>query len=81
MIASQVARARVAEPIHPVGTHGALAAADPPGLTLASSADVYPDIVHGQAIFGVAERVAGHLLESGSLAGVLESTQQQRSAA
>ena len=30
-----------------------------PGLVVASSAQVYPDIVHGQAILGVAERVAG----------------------
>ena len=30
-----------------------------PGLAVASSAQVYPDIVHGQAILGVAERIAG----------------------
>jgi len=29
-----------------------------PGLAMASSAHVYPDIVHGQAILGVAARVA-----------------------
>ena len=59
-IAAQVARARVAEPIRPVG------AADPElfpaaGLTVASSAHTYPDIVHGQAILGVAERVVAGL--------------------
>ena len=32
-----------------------------PGLVVASSAQVYPDIVHGQAILGVAERIAAGL--------------------
>jgi hypothetical protein len=60
VIASQVARARIAEPIRPAG-------ADAPelfpgaGFTVASSAHTYPDIVHGQAILGVAERVAAGL--------------------
>jgi protoporphyrinogen oxidase len=57
VIAAQVARARVAEPVHPVGS----AKPDPfavPGLVVASSAQVYPDIVHGQAILGVAEKIA-----------------------
>jgi protoporphyrinogen oxidase len=60
VIAAQVARARVAEPVHPVGA----AKPDPfavPGLVVASSAQVYPDIVHGQAILGVAERIAAAL--------------------
>ncbi len=60
VIAAQVARARQAEPIRPAG------AAAPElfpgaGLTLASSAHTYPDIVHGQAILGVAERVVAGL--------------------
>jgi protoporphyrinogen oxidase len=57
VIAAQVARASVAEPVHPVGA----VKPDPfavPGLVVASSAQVYPDIVHGQAILGVAERIA-----------------------
>jgi protoporphyrinogen oxidase len=57
VIAAQVARARVAEPVHPVGA----VKPDPfavPGLVVASSAQVYPDIVHGQAILGVADRIA-----------------------
>ena len=62
VIASQVARARVAEPVHRVGVHPRhpefIAA---PGLVMANSAHVYPDIVHGQAILGVAERVAAEL--------------------
>lgn len=60
VIAAQVARARVAEPVYPVGAPKP----DPfavPGLVVASSAQVYPDIVHGQAILGVAERVAAAL--------------------
>ena len=60
VIAAQVARARVAEPVHPVGA----VKPDPfavPGLVVASSAQVYPDIVHGQAILGVAERIASAL--------------------
>ena len=60
VIAAQVARARVAEPVHPVGA----VKPDPfkvPGLVVASSAQVYPDIVHGQAILGVADRIAAEL--------------------
>lgn len=59
VIATQVARARVAEPIHRFGAHDRVTDLFPaPGLAVASSAHVYPDIVHGQAILGVAERVA-----------------------
>jgi protoporphyrinogen oxidase len=59
VIAAQVARARVAEPIHRFGEHVRISDLFPaPGLAVASSAHVYPDIVHGQAILGVAERVA-----------------------
>jgi protoporphyrinogen oxidase len=62
VIASQVARATVAEPVHRVGVHPRLPDLIPaPGLVMASSAHVYPDIVHGQAILGVAERVATEL--------------------
>jgi protoporphyrinogen oxidase len=60
VIAAQVARARVAEPIHRHGGHVRITDLFPaPGLAVASSAHVYPDIVHGQAVLGVAERVAG----------------------
>jgi protoporphyrinogen oxidase len=59
VIAAQVARARVAEPIHRFGEHVRVSDLFPaPGLAVASSAHVYPDIVHGQAILGVAARVA-----------------------
>jgi protoporphyrinogen oxidase len=60
VIAAQVARARFAEPIRPTdAAPGDIFPA--PGLVVASSALTYPDIVHGQAILGVAERVAAAL--------------------
>jgi protoporphyrinogen oxidase len=60
VLASQVARAQIAEPIRPAGADAPelFAAA---GLTVASSAHTYPDIVHGQAILGVAEQVVAGL--------------------
>ena len=64
VIASQVARTRHAEPVHRAGVAGRLPDLTvAPGLVAASSAHVYPDIVHAQAIAGVAERVAAVLLE------------------
>jgi protoporphyrinogen oxidase len=58
VLASQVARARVAEPVHTVGGDGRLPDMFPaPGLAMASSAHVYPEIVNGQAAIGVAERL------------------------
>lgn len=58
VLASQVARARVAEPVHTLGGEGRLPDMFPaPGLALASSAHVYPEIVNGQAAIGVAERL------------------------
>jgi protoporphyrinogen oxidase len=77
VIAYQVARTRMAEPIHVAGArprHPELFPA--PGLAMASSAHVHPQIVHGQAIAGVAERVAGELLVR-----LPESYHSQRSAA
>ena len=53
---------RRAEPVHRAGVSDRipeLVAA--PGLVVASSAHVYPDIVHAQAIAGVAERVVEEL--------------------
>jgi protoporphyrinogen oxidase len=65
ILAAHVARARVAEPIH---TLGARRPADEdlfpaPGLATASSAHVYPELVNGQAVLGVAERLSAGLLE------------------
>ncbi|HEY7453588.1 MAG TPA: FAD-dependent oxidoreductase [Thermoleophilaceae bacterium] len=62
VIASQVARARFAEPVHRAGVAERmpeLLAA--PGLAVASSARVYPDIVHAQSIVGVADQVVTEL--------------------
>jgi hypothetical protein len=77
VIASQVARTRVAEPIHVAGVRDRIPDLFPaPGLAVASSARVHPDIVHGQAIAGVAERVAGEIA-----ARLSNTDQTQRSAA
>ena len=63
VLASQVARARVAEPVHTVGGEGRLPDMFPaPGLAMASSAHVYPEIVNGQAAIGVAERLVEGLV-------------------
>jgi protoporphyrinogen oxidase len=62
VLASTVARARRAEPVHRAGVAdrlpGYLAA---PGLAVASSAHVYPDIVHAQSIVGVANQLVNEL--------------------
>ncbi|HWH95012.1 MAG TPA: FAD-dependent oxidoreductase [Baekduia sp.] len=64
ILATQVARARIAEPIHSVGARRPVAADlfPAPGLATASSAHVYPELVNGQAVLGVAERLAEGLL-------------------
>ena len=55
---SVVQRARVTEPVHLVGGAKRLPEMFPvPGLALASTAHVYPEIVNGQAVIGVADRV------------------------
>lgn len=67
VIAHQVARAPVAEPVHVAGVAprgGELCPA--PGLVLTSAAHIYPEIVNGQAIIGVADGVADHILSSTS---------------
>ena len=67
VIASQVARARTAEPVHTVGVEPRIGKLFPaPGLAVASSAHIYPEIVNGQAILGVAENVAERILTSTS---------------
>jgi protoporphyrinogen oxidase len=64
ILGSVVQRARIVEPVHLVGG----AARVPPifsvpGLALASTAHVYPEIVSGQAVTGVAERVVAGVLD------------------
>ncbi len=64
VVAMQVARARVAEPVHVLGDAGRPAELFPaPGLALASTAQIYPELVNGQAVVGIADRVAEGLLE------------------
>lgn len=76
VIASQVARAQVAEPVHRAAVPERLPELTPlPGLLSVSAAHVYPDIVHAQAIIGVGERAAGRLLEE------LPAAEPQREAA
>jgi protoporphyrinogen oxidase len=61
---SIVQRARITEPVHLVG--GAQRLPDMfavPGLTLASTAHVYPEIVSGQAVIGVADRAIAGILD------------------
>jgi protoporphyrinogen oxidase len=65
ILASQLARARVAEPIHTVGAVRPTAESlfPAPGLATASSAHIYPELVNGQAVLGVAETLVAGLLE------------------
>jgi protoporphyrinogen oxidase len=59
-----VQRARITEPVHTLGGAKRLPDMFPlPGLSLASTAHVYPEIVSGQAVTGVAERVVEGILE------------------
>jgi protoporphyrinogen oxidase len=64
ILASVLQRARVTEPVHLVG--GAQRLPDifaVPGLAMASTAHVYPEIVSGQAVIGVADRVVPGVLD------------------
>ena len=59
-----VQRARVTEPVHLLGgARNIPAMFDVPGLALASTSHVYPEIVSGQAVIGVADRVVEGMLE------------------
>jgi protoporphyrinogen oxidase len=64
VLASVLQRAPAVEPVHTLG--GARRIPDMfavPGMALASTTHVYPEIVNGQAVTGVAERVVAGLLE------------------
>jgi hypothetical protein len=64
ILSSVVQRARVTEPVHLVGGATNLPDMFPvAGLSLASTAHVYPEIVSGQAVSGVSERVVPGILE------------------
>ena len=64
VLASKVQRARVTEPVHTLGGASNLPEMfSIPNLALASTAHVYPEIVSGQAVTGVVERVLPGILE------------------
>jgi protoporphyrinogen oxidase len=64
ILATSVQRAPAVEPVHLIGGARRIPNMHPaPGLTLASTAHVYPEIVNGQAVIGVAERAVAGLLE------------------
>jgi protoporphyrinogen oxidase len=64
LLAQSLQRARMVEPVHLLGHAGSAADHFPvPGLALASTADVYPEIVNGQAMVKVADRAVTGILE------------------
>jgi protoporphyrinogen oxidase len=63
ILARIVQRAPVVEPVHLLGGAKLLPDMFPvPGLVLASTAHVYPEIVNGQAVIGVADRAVAGML-------------------
>ena len=61
--AVSVQRARMVEPVHTLGGRKRIPDMHPvPGLSLASTAHVYPEIVNGQAVIGVADRAVDGIL-------------------
>jgi protoporphyrinogen oxidase len=64
ILASSLQRARITEPVHLVGGANRIPDFFPvPDVSLASTAHVYPEIVSGQAVIGVADRVVPGILE------------------
>jgi protoporphyrinogen oxidase len=64
VLAHSLQRARVVEPVHVLGQAGRESDHFPvPGLALASTADVYPEIVNGQAMVKVADQAVAGILE------------------
>ena len=65
-----------AEPVHALGHAGKAPDMRPaPGLAAASTADIYPELVNGQAVLGVAEQVVERLRSS-----LQDVAQEQRAA-
>ena len=63
ILASKVQRARITEPVHLLGGASNVPDMFPvSGLALASTAHVYPEMVSGQSVTGVAERVVPGIL-------------------
>jgi protoporphyrinogen oxidase len=60
-----VQRARLVEPVHARGHQPRVAPVWPevPGLALASASQVYPRLLNGESIVGMAERVAGEVTD------------------
>lgn len=64
IMGSVIQRAPMVEPVHLVGGASRLPSMFPaPGLALASTAHVYPEVVNGQAVLGVVDRVVSGLIE------------------
>ena len=65
-----VQRAKLVEPVHPLGARPRVAPVWPgvPGLALASSAQVYPRLLNGESVITLAEDVAGQAAERLGLA-------------
>jgi protoporphyrinogen oxidase len=64
ILSSVVQRARVTEPVHLLGGAKNVPEIFPiEGLAMASTAHVYPEIVSGQAVTGVTERVVPGILD------------------
>jgi protoporphyrinogen oxidase len=64
ILGAVVQKARVVEPVHLVGGASRLPDIFPvPGLAMASTAHVYPELVSGQAVSGVSQRVVPGILE------------------
>lgn len=67
IIASRVMRARLAEPVHPIGAGGGVPGTfDPaaPGIAFASTAQIFPTVVSGQATIGLADAVLDDVLSA-----------------
>jgi protoporphyrinogen oxidase len=63
VLARSLQRARIVEPVHVLGAAGQEPDKSPvPGLAFASTADVYPEIVNGQAMVKVADRAVAGIL-------------------
>jgi protoporphyrinogen oxidase len=63
VLGTTLQRARAVEPVHLVGGASRLPSMFPaPGLAMASSAHVYPEVVNGQAVLGVVEKAAAGIL-------------------
>jgi protoporphyrinogen oxidase len=72
--AVSVQRARMVEPVHTLGGRKRIPDMHPvPGLSLASTAHVYPEIVNGQAVIGVADRAVDGILRRLPDAGIAQA--------